>query len=131
MRVFSFVASVGRKSAAPSAANCRLRIAPCPMMMVWHDPFCLRLPWPCRFIAAPPSPAARRRCASTPPGTARRQHSDERRNAATPPDLDQAVLHRIEMNVVHMRRELPVVADRVLPVSSQPNAAFAPADHDR
>jgi hypothetical protein len=50
--------------------------------------------------------------------------------------LDQTVLHRIEMNVVQMRRQIAlakagVVADRVLSVSSLPDAAFAPADHDR
>jgi hypothetical protein len=45
--------------------------------------------------------------------------------------LDQTVLHRIEMNVVQMRRQISLVADRVLSVSSLPDAAFAPADHDR
>jgi hypothetical protein len=44
---------------------------------------------------------------------------------------DQTVLHRVEMNVIHMRREVPVVADRVLPVSPLPDTAFAPARHDR
>ena len=85
-RGYSQPASVGRKSAAPSAANCRLRVGPCPTMMVWNDTFCLRRLWPFQFIAAHPSPAVRRRCASTPPGTGRRPRSGERRNAATAPD---------------------------------------------
>jgi hypothetical protein len=67
-------------------------------MMVWNDTFCLRLLWPFRFIAARRSPAARRRCASTPRA------------------LDQTMVHRIEMNVVQMRREIPVVTDRMFPV---------------
>jgi hypothetical protein len=39
--------------------------------------------------------------------------------------LDQTMLHRIEMNVVQMRRQIPVVADRVFAVSSLPDVVFA------
>jgi hypothetical protein len=35
--------------------------------------------------------------------------------------LDQTVLHQIEMNVVQMRRQIPLVADRMLPVSPLPD----------
>jgi len=45
--------------------------------------------------------------------------------------LDQTVLHRIEMNVVQMRRQILLVTDRMLPVSPLPDAAFAPANHER
>jgi hypothetical protein len=45
--------------------------------------------------------------------------------------LNETVLHWIEVNVVHMRHQIPVVADRVLPVSPLPDAALAAADHHR
>jgi len=100
-------------------------------MMVWNDTLCLRLLWPFRLIAAHPSPAARRRCASTPPGKPAGNTATKGGMWPVRRMLDQTVLHRIEMNVVQMRREVPIVADRVLSVSSLPDAAFAPADHDR
>ena len=42
----------------------------------------------------------------------------------------QAVLHRIEMCVVHMSSEVAIVADCVLPITTLPDAAFATAGHD-
>jgi hypothetical protein len=45
--------------------------------------------------------------------------------------LNKTVLHWIEVNVVDMRHQIPVVADRVLPVSPLPDSALAVADHDR
>src|SRR6185436_13151510 len=38
---------------------------------------------------------------------------------------DQAVLDGVEMNVVRVRGEIPLVADRVFPISPLPDAAFA------
>src|SRR6516162_4824540 len=77
------VASVGRKGlqpagltrgAAPSAANCRLRIGLCPIMMVWNDTFCLHLLWP--LLAGATHPPA----GYSPPATQRPK--EERRHSA-------------------------------------------------
>ena len=45
--------------------------------------------------------------------------------------LDQIVLHRVETNIAEGSGEIPLVTDRMLPVAPLPDAAFAPADHDR
>src|SRR3954469_14063441 len=37
---------------------------------------------------------------------------------------DQAMLDRVEMNVVRVRGEISLVADRVFPISPLPDAAF-------
>jgi hypothetical protein len=44
---------------------------------------------------------------------------------------DQTVLHRVEMRVVHVNREIPIVAYCVFPIAPLPNAAFTAARHDR
>jgi hypothetical protein len=120
-------ASVGRKSAAPSATNCRLQIGLCPTMMVWvigsacacfgrfDSSQLTRLRW----LAGDAHPSRRVQHAGN---TAMKGRMRPLRQM-----LDQTVLHRIEMNVVQIRREVPVVADRVLPVSPLPDTAFAPA----
>jgi hypothetical protein len=38
------------------------------------------------------------------------------------------VLHRVEMDIVHVDGVIPVVADRVLPIPALPDAGFALAD---
>jgi hypothetical protein len=43
----------------------------------------------------------------------------------------ETVLDWVGMRVVHVSREVAVIADRVLPVPALPNAAFAAAGHDR
>ena len=45
--------------------------------------------------------------------------------------LDQTVLDRIEMNVIEMAGEIPLVADCVLPIAALPDTAFAAAGHSR
>jgi hypothetical protein len=42
----------------------------------------------------------------------------------------ETVFHRVELCVVHVRREVPIVAYRVLPVPALPNALFSAAIHD-
>ena len=41
------------------------------------------------------------------------------------------VLHRVEMGVVHVSRKVPIVAYRVLPIPTLPNAPLAAAGHHR
>ena len=43
----------------------------------------------------------------------------------------ETVLDRVEMPVVHVSREVAIIADRVLPVPPLPDPAFATAGHDR
>src|SRR6266481_6120433 len=45
--------------------------------------------------------------------------------------LYETVFHRVEMPVVHVSRKIPLVAYRVLPIPTLPNAPFAAAGHDR
>jgi hypothetical protein len=45
--------------------------------------------------------------------------------------LDQTVLHWVEVRVVNVRRKVGVIADRMFPVSSLPDPAYAPVDDDR
>jgi len=42
----------------------------------------------------------------------------------------ETVFHGVEMRVVHVRREVPIVAYRVLPVPALPNAPFSAAIRD-
>jgi hypothetical protein len=43
----------------------------------------------------------------------------------------ETVLDWVEMRVVHVSREVAIIANRVLPVPPLPNAAFATVGHDR
>jgi hypothetical protein len=45
--------------------------------------------------------------------------------------LDHSVLDRIEMDVIEMAGEIPLVADCVLPTAALPNIAFAATGHNR
>lgn len=45
--------------------------------------------------------------------------------------LDQTVLDRVEMDVIEMAGEIPLVADCVLPIAALPDTAFAAAGHSR
>lgn len=118
------------RGAAPSATSQRLRIALRPTTITWKDTLRLRCIRPFGLIAAHPSATARRRRPSIPPGTGR----DAPTKGGMRPFrrvFAETVLHWIEVNVVHMRRQIPLVADRVLPISPLPDAALATADHDR
>ncbi len=41
------------------------------------------------------------------------------------------MLHRVDVHVINMRREFPLVADRVFPESPLPDAAFTLCGTDR
>jgi len=45
--------------------------------------------------------------------------------------LHETVFHRVEMRVVHVSRKVPIVAYRVPPIPTLPNAPFAAAGHHR
>jgi hypothetical protein len=75
-----------------------------------------------RFIAADPPPGRIQPDVNAP--TNRRMRPIRRSRHET-------VLDWVEMRVVHVSREVAIIADRVLAVSPLPNAAFATAGHDR
>ena len=69
-----------------------------------------------------PCPPVHRRCLANRRDTIRQQRNAGTRRTASRSRARVAVLHRIEMGVVHVRRVVPVVAHRVLPVAALPDA---------
>jgi hypothetical protein len=68
--------------------------------------------FPPRFAAFRRSGAVHRRYPSNRQDIARWRRTDEMTNAANPPVRRQTVLDRVEMDVIHVRGEIAIIADR-------------------